>query len=82
MFTWSANPAYPPWSVPGTAGAIGGMLLAKYAGWVLDRIGSFTPIFALAASAYVLALLVIHILSPRLAPARVGGSECCLAESL
>ena len=68
--------------IGGTAGAIGGMLLAKYAGWVLDRIGSFTPIFALAASAYVLALLVIHILSPRLAPARVGGSECCLAESL
>jgi ACS family hexuronate transporter-like MFS transporter len=68
--------------IGGTAGAIGGMLLAKYAGWVLDRIGSFTPIFALAASAYGLALLVIHILSPRLAPARVGGSECCLAESL
>ena len=68
--------------IGGTAGAIGGMLLAKYAGWVLDRIGSFTPIFALAASAYVLALLVIHILSPRLAPVRVGGSECCLAESL
>jgi ACS family hexuronate transporter-like MFS transporter len=61
--------------IGGTAGAIGGMLLAKYAGWVLDRTGSFTPIFVLAASAYGLALLVIHILSPRLAPAcrRPGG---------
>jgi len=68
--------------IGGTAGAIGGMLLAKYAGWVLDKIGSFTPIFALAASAYALALLIIHILSPRLAPARIGGTECCLAESL
>jgi len=58
--------------IGGTAGAIGGMLLAKYAGWVLDRIGSFAPIFALAGSAYLLALLVIHVLSPRLAPAHVG----------
>jgi ACS family hexuronate transporter-like MFS transporter len=48
------------------------MLLAKYAGWVLDRIGSFTPIFALAGMTYLAALLVIHLLSPRLAPARVG----------
>ncbi|HEY6455949.1 MAG TPA: MFS transporter [Steroidobacteraceae bacterium] len=60
--------------IGGTAGAIGGMLLSKYTGWVLDRVGSFAPIFALGGSAYVLALLVVHVLSPRLAPARVGGS--------
>jgi ACS family hexuronate transporter-like MFS transporter len=58
--------------IGGTAGAIGGMLLAKYAGWVLDRFGSFTPIFVLAGLTYALALLVVHILSPRLAPADVG----------
>jgi MFS transporter, ACS family, hexuronate transporter len=58
--------------IGGTAGAIGGMLIAKYAGWVLDRVGSFAPMFALAGSAYGLALLVVHVLSPRLAPARVG----------
>jgi ACS family hexuronate transporter-like MFS transporter len=58
--------------IGGTAGAIGGMLLAKYAGWVLDQIGSYAPIFALAASAYLLARLVVHLLSPRLAAARVG----------
>ena len=58
--------------IGGAAGAIGGMLLAKYAGWVLDRIGSFAPIFALAGLAYLLALLVVHVLSPRLAPARIG----------
>jgi ACS family hexuronate transporter-like MFS transporter len=55
----------------GTAGAIGGMLMAKYAGWVLESIGSYTPIFAVSASAYLLALLVIHILSPRYEPARL-----------
>jgi ACS family hexuronate transporter-like MFS transporter len=58
--------------IGGAAGAIGGMLLAKYAGWILDRVGSFAPIFALAGSAYILALLVIHVLSPRLAPVRVN----------
>ena len=57
--------------IGGTAGAIGGMLLTKYAGWVLERVGSFKPIFIVAGSVYLLALLVVHLLSPRLAPARV-----------
>ncbi|MGH8294471.1 MAG: MFS transporter [Steroidobacteraceae bacterium] len=57
--------------IGGTAGAIGGMLIAKYAGWVLERLGTFKPLFAYAGCAYLLALLVIHLLSPRLAPARV-----------
>jgi len=55
----------------GMAGAVGGMLMAKYAGWVLDRIGSYTPIFAVSASAYLLALALIHLLSPRYEPARL-----------
>lgn len=57
--------------IGGTAGAIGGMLLSKYAGWVLDRLGTFKPIFAYAGCAYLLALLVVHLLSPRLTPARI-----------
>jgi ACS family hexuronate transporter-like MFS transporter len=57
--------------IGGTAGAIGGMLMAKYAGWVLDAIGSYTPIFIVAGTVYLLALLVVHVLSPRYAPAKV-----------
>jgi MFS transporter, ACS family, hexuronate transporter len=57
--------------IGGTAGAVGGMLLAKYAGWVLERLGSFKPLFAYAGCAYLLALLVVHLLSPRLAPVGV-----------
>jgi MFS transporter, ACS family, hexuronate transporter len=49
----------------GTLGAIGGMLMAKYAGWVLDSIGTYTPIFVVAGSVYILALSVLHALSPR-----------------
>lgn len=58
--------------IGGTVGAVGGMLMAKYAGFVLDGIGSYTPLFAVAGSAYFLALLAVHLLSPRLAPARVA----------
>jgi ACS family hexuronate transporter-like MFS transporter len=57
--------------VGGAFGAIGGMVMSKYAGWVLDRMGTYTPIFIVAGSAYLIALLVIHMLSPRLAPARM-----------
>ena len=57
--------------IGGTAGAIGGMLIAKYAGWVLERMGTFTPIFVVAGSVYFLALLIVHLTSPRLEPARL-----------
>jgi len=57
--------------IGGAAGGIGGMLMAKYAGWVLDKIGSYTPIFVVASCAYLLALAFIHVLSPRLAPAKM-----------
>ena len=52
--------------IGGTAGAIGAMLMAKYAGWVLDSIGSYTPIFVVAGAAYLLALASIQLLSPRM----------------
>jgi len=58
--------------IGGAAGAIGGMVIAKYAGWVLDRMGTYTPIFVVAASAYLVALLIVHVLSPRLAPAKIS----------
>lgn len=58
--------------IGGMAGAIGGMLMAKYAGYVLEEIGSFLPLFILASSAYLIALLLIHVLMPKLAPADVG----------
>ena len=58
--------------IGGTVGAIGGMLMAKYAGYVLDGIGSYAPLFFVAGSAYFVALLLVHVLSPRLA--RVEGA--------
>jgi MFS transporter, ACS family, hexuronate transporter len=57
--------------IGGTIGAIGGMLMAQYTGYVLQTLGTYTPIFIVAASAYALALLVLHVLSPRYALAKV-----------
>ncbi|MGY4397565.1 ACS family hexuronate transporter-like MFS transporter [Sphingomonas sp. UYAg733] len=52
----------------GLAGAMGGMLMAKFAGVILETVGSYQPIFAVAACAYLLALLVVHLLAPRYEP--------------
>jgi ACS family hexuronate transporter-like MFS transporter len=57
--------------IGGTVGAIGGMLMSKYTGYVLDALHTYTPIFIVAAGAYALALLVVHVLSPRYEPAKV-----------
>ena len=57
--------------IGGMVGAIGGMAMAKYAGWVLDTIGTYTPIFVIAASAYLLALGVVHLLSPKMEPVKL-----------
>ena len=51
----------------GMAGAVGGMLIAKIVGYVLERTNNnyFIP-FAMAAVAYLLALVIIHLFLPRL----------------
>ena len=52
-------------------GAIGGMLIAKIVGYVLQWSGSYLPIFCIAGAMYLIALLALHGLSPRLTPAAV-----------
>jgi ACS family hexuronate transporter-like MFS transporter len=48
------------------------MLFSGYVGQILQRIGAYTPIFWVSGSVYLLALLIIHLLSPKLAPAKVS----------
>jgi ACS family hexuronate transporter-like MFS transporter len=59
--------------IGGTIGAIGGMFMAKFTGWVLDATGSYMPMFVIAGSSYLLALLIIHLLVPRMEEARLAG---------
>src|SRR3954468_3247320 len=53
----------------GFAGAAGGVLMSLYAANVLQVVGSYTPIFLFASVAYLFALLVVHLIVPRYAPA-------------
>ena len=53
----------------GFCGALGGMLMAKFAGRVLESIGTYTPIFVVASTAYLAALLVVHLLARDYSPA-------------
>jgi ACS family hexuronate transporter-like MFS transporter len=55
----------------GMAGAVGGMLMAQYVGRMLENVGSYTPIFMTFGSIYLIALLIIHLILPRLEPAKI-----------
>jgi ACS family hexuronate transporter-like MFS transporter len=57
--------------IGGFGGAVSGMLIATFTGFLLQFTGSYVPLFVMAGSAYLLALLVIHLLVPRLEPADV-----------
>jgi ACS family hexuronate transporter-like MFS transporter len=55
--------------IGGMFGAIGGMFISLIVGAILQATGSYALIFMIAGSAYLFALLVIHLLVPRLQPA-------------
>ena len=55
----------------GFAGAVGGMLIAKITGYILETTGSYVLIFFIAAFAYLVALAVIHMLVPRMEPVKL-----------
>jgi ACS family hexuronate transporter-like MFS transporter len=52
--------------IGGMAGAVGGMVISLVVGEILQRTGSYVLVFFIAGSAYLLALLVIHLLAPKL----------------
>jgi ACS family hexuronate transporter-like MFS transporter len=52
--------------IGGMAGAIGGMFIAKLAGYVLEWTGEYRILFIIAASVYLVNLLIIHVINPRL----------------
>jgi ACS family hexuronate transporter-like MFS transporter len=56
----------------GMAGAIGGIILSEVAGRELQRTNSYAIPFLIAASAYLVALACVHVLSPKLRPAQLA----------
>jgi ACS family hexuronate transporter-like MFS transporter len=58
----------------GFMGGIGGILIAEFAGRVLNRDPSYyLPMFIVGGTLYIVALAVIHVLAPRLEPAQLKG---------
>ena len=61
-------------SVVGIGGALGALgigLMQQLAGYVVQLTGSYSILFMISGSAYVVALLVIHLFSPKLAAAEL-----------
>src|ERR1700730_3361904 len=58
--------------IGGMAGAIGGLFIATIVGHVLQWTGSYKVPFLIAGSAYLVALAIIHVLTPRLEPAKIN----------
>jgi ACS family hexuronate transporter-like MFS transporter len=52
-------------------GGITGMFIATFTGFVLQVTGSYLPMFILVGSIYLVALLILHLLAPRLEPAGI-----------
>jgi ACS family hexuronate transporter-like MFS transporter len=57
--------------IGGFGGAVGGMLIATFVGFLLESTGSYLPVFLIAGSAYLFALLIVHLLAPRLEAAQL-----------
>jgi len=56
----------------GMAGAVGGMLIAKLTGFILEKTGSYLPVFIIAGFAYLAALAIVQVLSPKLEPVKLS----------
>lgn len=54
------------------AGSIGGMILLASFGYIVVYTGSYCSVYIIAASAYLVALLVMHLLAPNLEPAEIN----------
>ena len=59
----------------GFAGAMGGFLMNLGAGWFRENQGSYATMFTIAGVAYLIALASIHLLAPRLEPARLRATS-------
>ena len=61
--------------IGGMASAVAGMFAAEFTGHVLEWTDSYVLLFGGASCAYLLALLAIHVLNPRLEPMKIGATS-------
>ena len=73
IFTTTSD-MFPRWAVGsivgfgGMAGAVGGFLMQLAAGRIKDATGSYLIMFIMAGTVYLLAILIFHLLAPRMEP--------------
>ncbi|MES2732369.1 MAG: MFS transporter [Bacteroidota bacterium] len=60
--------------IGGMFGALGGVLFAASAGVIRVKFG-YLPLFIIASGAYLTALILIHLLVPRLEPVKIASDE-------
>ena len=53
------------------AGVVSGLFVSKTVGYILQRTGSYVPVFVMAGLAYLVAFCFVQLLAPRLQPAQV-----------
>jgi ACS family hexuronate transporter-like MFS transporter len=54
--------------IGGTAGSLGGMLIALATGWLLETTGTYWLLFVFASSSYLVAWIIIQWLVPTIKP--------------
>lgn len=59
--------------IGGMMGGLGGALLGASSGWIIGHVG-YVPLFGLAASAYLVALAILQLLTPQLEPVRLDAA--------
>ena len=58
--------------IGGTLGAVGGVLMQLATGYLVQWTHSYMVLFLISGSAYLVALAVLNVLSPKLAPAKLS----------
>jgi ACS family hexuronate transporter-like MFS transporter len=58
--------------IAGMAGAVGGILMQAASGRIKEMTGSYLTMFVVAGSIYLVSVLVVHTLAPRLVPPALG----------
>jgi len=48
------------------AGSVGGVVFSLSAGKILEVSHSYTPLFGISASAYLVSIVILHVLAPGL----------------
>jgi ACS family hexuronate transporter-like MFS transporter len=57
--------------VTGFGGSVGGMMAATAIGFILQKTGSYVPVFIWAGIAYLVVLALIHVMVPKIEPIQV-----------